>query len=119
MRLQTRACSSSSPAGLERSCCGAGDTAAQRSIEATDKLLTVLFLFVAALLGLQAIGLDIQSVLAISGFGGLALGLAGREILENLFNGLLIVSSRSFEVGEEIMFTQARSPLLWHHDRFP
>jgi small-conductance mechanosensitive channel len=84
----------------------AGDTARIRSIEAADKLLTVLFLFVAGILGLQAIGLDIQSVLAISGFGGLALGLAGREILENLFNGLLIVSQRSFEVGEEIMFTQ-------------
>lgn len=65
----------------------AGDTAAQRSIEATDKLFSLLLLLVAALLGLQAIGLDIQSVLAISGFGGLALGLAGREILENLFNG--------------------------------
>lgn len=88
--------------------CVAGDTAAQRSLEATNKLLTVLFLFVATLLGLQAIGLDIQSVLAISGFGGLALGLAGREILENVFNGLLIVSSRSFVVGEEIMFTQVR-----------
>ena len=72
----------------------------------------MLFLFVATLLGLQAIGLDIQSVLAISGFGGLALGLAGREILENVFNGLLIVSSRSFVVGEEIMFTQVRLEFL-------
>jgi len=79
----------------------------QRSIEATDKLVSLLISFVCVLLCVQAIGLDIQSVLAISGFGGLALGLAGREILENLFNGLLIISSRSFEVGEEIMFTQA------------
>ena len=46
-------------------------------------------------------------MLAISGFGGLALGLAGREILENLFNGLLIISNRSFDVGEEILFTQS------------
>lgn len=95
-----------------RICCFSGDAAAQRSLEATNKLLTVLFLFVATLLGLQAIGLDIQSVLAISGFGGLALGLAGREILENVFNGLLIVSSRSFVVGEEIMFTQVRLEFL-------
>jgi small-conductance mechanosensitive channel len=85
----------------------------QRSIEATDKLVSLLISFVCILLSFQAVGLDIQSVLAISGFGGLALGLAGREILENLFNGLLIISSRSFEVGEEIMFTQVRLPL--HH----
>jgi hypothetical protein len=77
----------------------------------------VLFLFVATLLGLQAIGLDIQSVLAISGFGGLALGLAGREILENVFNGLLIVSSRSFVVGEEIMFTQVPCPCCLSHSQ--
>ena len=87
----------------------AGDVSLQRGIEATDKLVSLLISFVCILLGFQAIGLDVQSVLAISGFGGLALGLAGREILENLFNGLLIISSRSFEIGEEIMFTQARS----------
>ena len=84
----------------------AGDVSQQRGVEAADKLVSLLISFVAILLSFQAIGLDIQSVLAISGFGGLALGLAGREILENLFNGLLIISSRSFEVGEEIMFTQ-------------
>jgi small-conductance mechanosensitive channel len=87
----------------------AGDVSLQRGIEATDKLISLLISFVGALMAFNAIGLDVQSVLAISGFGGLALGLAGREILENLFNGLLIISSRSFEVGEEIMFTQARA----------
>lgn len=88
----------------------AGDTVQQRSLEATDKVASLVITFFGALLSLQAVGLDIHGLLTISGFGGLALGLAGREILENLFNGLLIISSRSFEVGEEIMFTQARSP---------
>jgi MscS family membrane protein len=37
-------------------------------------------------------------VLAIGGVGGLAVGLAGREILENLFTGLIILSSNPFEV---------------------
>lgn len=40
-----------------------------------------------------------NSVLAIGGVGGLAVGLAGREILENLFTGLIILSSNPFEVG--------------------
>ena len=39
------------------------------------------------------------AVLAIGGVGGLAVGLAGREILENLFTGLIILSSNPFEVG--------------------
>ena len=38
------------------------------------------------------------AVLAIGGVGGLAVGLAGREILENLFTGLIILSSNPFEV---------------------
>ena len=47
----------------------------------------------------------VNSVLAIGGVGGLAVGLAGREILENLFTGLIILSSSPFEVGDEVLFT--------------
>ena len=46
----------------------------------------------------------VNSVLAIGGVGGLAVGLAGREILENLFTGLIILSSSPFEVGDEVLF---------------
>ena len=47
----------------------------------------------------------VNSVLAIGGVGGLAVGLAGREILENLFTGLIILSSSPFEVGDEVVFS--------------
>jgi hypothetical protein len=40
----------------------------------------------------------VTSVLAIGGIGGLAIGLAGREICENLLNGFLIMSTNPFEV---------------------
>jgi hypothetical protein len=33
----------------------------------------------------------VRSVLAIGGIGGLAIGLAGREICENLLNGFLLM----------------------------
>ena len=52
-----------------------------------------------------------NSVLAIGGVGGLAIGLAGREILENLFTGLIILSSSPFEVGEEVLFTPPSGPV--------
>jgi len=81
-----------------------GDLTKQRRLEAVDKLFSVLFLLTAAVFGLQAIGLDVNSVLAIGGVGGLAVGLAGREILENLFTGLIILSSSPFEVGDEVQF---------------
>jgi MscS family membrane protein len=50
-------------------------------------------------------GVAVNSVLAIGGVGGLAVGLAGREILENLFTGLIILSSSPFEVGDEVLFS--------------
>jgi MscS family membrane protein len=37
--------------------------------------------------------LAVTSVLAIGGIGGLAIGLAGREICENILNGFLIMST--------------------------
>lgn len=53
----------------------------------------------------------VNSVLAIGGVGGLAVGLAGREILENLFTGLIILSSSPFEVGDEVQFTPPNGPV--------
>ena len=51
------------------------------------------------------------AVLAIGGVGGLAVGLAGREILENLFTGLIILSSNPFEVGNLLLLQRWRCPL--------
>jgi len=41
----------------------------------------------------KALGLEVRSVLAIGGIGGLAIGLAGREICENLLNGFLLMTT--------------------------
>lgn len=133
----------------------------QRRVEAIDKLVTIVTITVGITLSLQAIGFDVNSLLAIGGIGGIALSLAGREvralqgrfmshthamdvhrvpacapshrrhdtsllvnlmstpsahcntlayppqILENLFNGLVILSSTPFETGDEVWFKPA------------
>lgn len=89
-----------------------GDVTRQRRLEAVDKLMSVLTLVVAAVFGVQALGLDVNSVLAIGGVGGLAVGLAGREILENLFTGLIILSSNPFEVGDEVLFRPSSGQIV-------
>eukprot|EP00195_Chlamydomonas_chlamydogama_P016583 CAMPEP_0202913296 /NCGR_PEP_ID=MMETSP1392-20130828/60112_1 /ASSEMBLY_ACC=CAM_ASM_000868 /TAXON_ID=225041 /ORGANISM="Chlamydomonas chlamydogama, Strain SAG 11-48b" /LENGTH=714 /DNA_ID=CAMNT_0049604509 /DNA_START=272 /DNA_END=2416 /DNA_ORIENTATION=- len=81
-----------------------GDITAQRRWEAYDKLGTFVIYVMSFVLGIQAIGLEVTSVLAIGGIGGLAIGLAGREICENLLNGFLIMSTSPFEVGDEVHF---------------
>ena len=55
-------------------------------------------------MAIQALGLEVRSVLAIGGVGGLAVGLAGREVLENLLNGLLLMTTAPFGVGDEVVF---------------
>ncbi|GAX82316.1 hypothetical protein CEUSTIGMA_g9745.t1 [Chlamydomonas eustigma] len=81
-----------------------GDLTQQRRWEAYDKLGAFVIYVLTFVLGIQAIGLEVTSVLAIGGIGGLAIGLAGREICENLLNGFLIMSTTPFEVGDEITF---------------
>lgn len=81
-----------------------GDVTTQRRWEAYDKLGTFVIYVMSFVLGIQALGLEVTSVLAIGGIGGLAIGLAGREICENLLNGFLIMSTNPFEVGDEITF---------------
>lgn len=81
-----------------------GNTSEQRRLEAIDKLSSVGILVVTIVLGLQAVGLDINSLLAIGGIGGIAIGLAGREIFENVFNGFLLMGARPFDVGDEVLF---------------
>ena len=73
--------------------------------EGTAKLLRIVTIVVGCVLGMQAVGFDINSLLAVGGISGLALGLAGRELLENIFMGFLIYASEPFLVGEEITFS--------------
>ncbi|CAG9461125.1 unnamed protein product [Pedinophyceae sp. YPF-701] len=107
LSIKTRALSSAA-LKLELS----GEATKQRRIEAIDKLLTVLTVTVSIVLSLQSVGFDVNSLLAIGGIGGVALGLAGREVLENFFNGLVILSSSPFEPGDEVFFRPANTTIV-------
>ncbi len=74
-----------------------GDVTSQRRWEAYDKLGTFAIYTVSIVMGIQALGLEVRSVLAIGGIGGLAIGLAGREICENILNGFLIMTTVSLD----------------------
>eukprot|EP00884_Botryococcus_braunii_P013469 jgi/Botrbrau1/22122/Bobra.0206s0046.1 len=63
------------------------DAAKFRRLEALDKLLSVLTLIVGSVFALQAIGLDVNSVLAIGGVGGLAVGSGGARDFGEFVHG--------------------------------
>jgi hypothetical protein len=75
-----------------------GNVTSQRRWEAYDKLGTFAIYALTIVLTIQALGLEVRSVLAIGGIGGLAIGLAGREICENLLNGFLLMTTVSASV---------------------
>lgn len=79
--------------------------------------------FAIALLAiLQMAGVPLSGVIAFGGMGGIAIGLAARELLANFFGGLMIFLDRPFQIGEWV-----RSPdkeiegivehIGWRHTR--
>ncbi len=66
-----------------------------------------IFLWVVALYLIIAgiIDPNIQTLIAVAGAIGIAVGLASQEILKNMFGGIMIILDRPFQVGDKIAFS--------------
>lgn len=79
-----------------------GDPVDQTTIDAIAKLLRASLWITGALVILQSLGFSISGVLAFGGVGGLAVGLAAKDLLANVFGGLTIYLDRPFSKGDWI-----------------
>lgn len=89
---------------------------------ALNKLLRLLVVVVTAITVAHTLGFQIGGLLALGGVGGIAVGLAAKDLLANFFGGLTIYLDRPFSVGDWI-----RSPdksiegtveyISWRHTR--
>lgn len=68
-------------------------------IEGASRLTAIVTVAIACLFGAQAVGFDLNNLLAVGGISGLAIGLAGREILGNVFMGLMLYATQPFAPG--------------------
>jgi MscS family membrane protein len=66
------------------------------------KSCQIFFMTVAALLVLQNAGYNVAGLLAGLGIGGLAVALAAKETLANLFGSIALLMDRTFQVGDRI-----------------
>lgn len=66
----------------------------------TMKILALLFCL---LLGAQNMGMDVASLIAGLGIGGLAFALAAKDTLANLFGSIMIMIDRPFRVGDWVI----------------
>ncbi|MEZ4361580.1 MAG: mechanosensitive ion channel family protein [Kofleriaceae bacterium] len=92
------------------------------TIDALGKLARLTAIILAILMAAQTLGFKIGGLLALGGVGGLAVGLAAKDLLANFFGGLTIYLDRPFSVGDWI-----RSPdksiegtveyISWRHTR--
>ncbi len=77
----------------------------QQQIDATTanavaKLLRISVLITSVLVALQTLGFSVSGVVAFGGIGGLAVGLAAKDLLANFFGGLMIHLDRPFSIGD-------------------
>jgi MscS family membrane protein len=70
-------------------------------IRNTGKVFAII---VAVLLTLGNLGVNITSLIASLGIGGLALALAAQDTLSNFFGAIVILTDRPFRIGDRIQF---------------
>jgi MscS family membrane protein len=92
------------------------------TVFALSKLGRLLIVVITAITVAHSLGFNVGALLALGGVGGIAVGLAARDLLANFFGGLTIYLDRPFSVGDWI-----RSPdksiegtveyISWRHTR--
>ncbi|MBE8221296.1 MAG: mechanosensitive ion channel family protein [Bdellovibrionales bacterium] len=68
-----------------------------------SKLLRFSIVLLGSLMALQNVGVNVMSVMAGLGLGGLALALAAKDTAANLFGSIMILLDRPFKVGDWIV----------------
>ena len=84
-----------------------GELALDRGrIDVIDKLLTIIIVFLAALLVLDVLGLNINALIAFGGVGGLAIAFASQEVIASFFGGMMIYLTQPFVVSDWIVLPE-------------
>lgn len=82
------------------------DNANKDSIRLVSRLIKV-FIAIAIALGIaQYLGFSISSLLTFGGVGGIVMGFAAKDMLANIFGGLVLQMDRPFSTGDWIRSSQ-------------
>lgn len=64
------------------------------------RMITLGIILMGLFLAFQVLGVNLQTLLTLGGVGGLALGIAGRDIFANIFSGVMIYITQPFILGD-------------------
>ena len=70
------------------------------TVNAVSKLSRAVVIITAVLIAMQSMGYSISGVLAFGGVGGIAVGIAAKDLLANFFGGFIVHLDRPFKVGD-------------------
>ncbi|MEO0454530.1 MAG: mechanosensitive ion channel domain-containing protein, partial [Verrucomicrobiota bacterium] len=71
-------------------------------VKLISRTLKIFIVIMGVMLGAQNLGIDVFSLLAGLGIGGLAIALAAKDSLSNFFGSIMIMVDRPFQVGQWI-----------------
>jgi MscS family membrane protein len=74
----------------------------ETTVSALAKLSRLIVVALASLMIMQSLGLSISAVVAFGGIGGAAIAFSAKDLLANLFGGVMIHLDRPFKVGDWI-----------------
>jgi len=72
------------------------------TVEALAKIIKLFAFILTGLFFLNAFGVSLTGLLAFGGVGGIAIGFAAKDLLGNVFGGLMLYMDKPFTVGEWI-----------------
>lgn len=75
----------------------------QTTVHALGRVLRITIVLTVILIAMDTLGFSISGLMAAGGIGGLAVGLAARDMLANFFGGVTVFIDRPFSVGDWIL----------------
>lgn len=78
------------------------DTQFRKLLPVIQKMVKFIVLVVAALVIFDILGLKLTSLLAGLGLGGLAVALAAKDTLSNVFGSVTVLADQPFKIGDKI-----------------
>lgn len=76
------------------------------TVSALGRVVRITLVVTSSLVALDTLGFNIAGLMAAGGIGGLAIGLAAKDMLANFFGGVTVFIDRPFGIGDWILLKE-------------
>ncbi|MDH3788840.1 MAG: mechanosensitive ion channel family protein [Xanthomonadales bacterium] len=78
----------------------------QTTVAALGRVVRITIVVTASLVALDTLGFNVAGLMAAGGIGGLAIGLAAKDLIANFFGGVTVFIDRPFGIGDWILLKE-------------